>query len=95
MATVNGAKALGFNNTGLIKEGYKADMVLIDLDQPHYVGWDLENLPGYIVYAGSSSDVKATVVAGKMLYKDGSFTGIDKDQIIAESKAARCKLIGR
>lgn len=95
MATVNGARALGFNDTGLIKEGYKADMVLIDLDKPHYVGWDLENLAGYLVYAGSSSDVKATVVAGKMLYKDGLFTGIDKDQVIAESKAARCKLIGR
>lgn len=95
MATVNGARALGFKDAGLIKEGYKADMILIDLDQPHYVGWDNENLPGFLVYAGSSSDVKATVVAGKMLYKNGSFTETDKDRIIAEAKAGRKKLIGR
>lgn len=94
MATVNGAKALGFNDTGLIKEGYKADIILIDLDQPHYVGWDNENLPGFLVYAGSSSDVRATVVAGKMLYKNGSFTETDRDKVIAEAKSARRKLTG-
>lgn len=95
MATVNGATALGFKDTGLIKEGYKADMILIDLDQPHYVGWDNENLPGFLVYAGSSSDVKATVVAGKMLYKDGSFAEMDRDKVVAEAKTARKELIGR
>ena len=95
MATVNGAKALGFKDTGLIKEGYRADMVLVDLDRPHYVGWDNGNLPGFLVYAGSSSDVKATVVAGKMLYNNGSFTETDKDRVIAEAEAARRKLVGR
>ena len=95
MATVNGAKALGFKDTGLIKEGYRADMVLVDLDRPHYVGWDNGNLPGFLVYAGSSSDVKATVVAGKMLYNNGSFTDTDKDRVIAEAEAAQRKLVGR
>lgn len=94
MATVNGAIALGFKNTGLIKEGYEADMVLIDLDRAHYVGWNNENLPGFIVYAGSSSDVKATVVAGKMLYKNGAFTETDKERTVAEANAARRKLLG-
>ncbi|MDD4159913.1 MAG: amidohydrolase [Synergistaceae bacterium] len=94
MATVNGARALGFKDTGLIKEGYKADMILIDLDQPHYVGWDSGNLPGFLVYAGSSADVKATVVAGRVLYQNGSFTETDKDRVIAEAKAARRKLTG-
>ena len=94
MATVNGAKALGFRDTGLIKEGYKADMILIDLDQPHYVGWDNDNLPGFLVYAGSSSDVKATVVAGRILYENGTFTEIDKDRVISEAKSARRKLTG-
>ena len=89
MATVAGAKALGFDHTGLIKEGYTADMMLVDLDRPHYTGWDTENLPGYLVYAGSSADVKATVVAGEMLYADGEFMTIDRESVAAEAVTAR------
>ena len=95
IATVNGALGLGFKDVGLIKEGYRADMILIDLDQPHYVGWDCENLPGFLVYAGSSSDVRGTVVAGKMLYKDNDFMIADRDRIISEAGEARRKLTGR
>ena len=95
MATVNGAIGLGFRDVGLIREGYRADMILIDLDRPHYVGWDSENLPGFLVYAGSSSDVRGTVVAGKMLYKDGDFVFTDRESIITEATEARRKLTGR
>ena len=95
MATVNGAIGLGFRDVGLIREGYRADMILIDLDRPHYVGWDSENLPGFLVYAGSSSDVRGTVVAGKMLYKDGDFVFTDRERIITEATEARRKLTGR
>ena len=95
MATITGARALGFSNTGLIREGYNADMILIDLDQPHYIGWDCENLPGYIVYAGSSKDIKATVVAGEMLYDCGEFTTIDKRAALAAGREARKKLTGK
>ncbi len=89
MATVNGARALGFEKTGLIKEGYTADFMLIDLDQPHYVGWDLENLPGCLVYAGSSADVRTTVVAGETLYHMGAFTKMDAEKVMNDARAAR------
>ena len=89
MATVNGALALGFEKTGLIKEGYTADFMLIDLDQPQYVGWDFENLPGYLVYAGSSADVRTTVVAGETLYHMGAFTKMDAEKIMAEAASVR------
>ena len=95
MATVAGARALGFEKTGLLREGWTADFMLVDLDKPHYVGWDLENLPGCIVYAGSSADVKATVVAGETLYENGSFTRLDKEKITAEANAARKRLTAR
>ena len=92
MATVAGARALGFEKTGLLREGWTADFMLVDLDKPHYVGWDLENLPGCIVYAGSSVDVKATVVAGETLYENGSFARLDKEKITAQANAARKRL---
>lgn len=94
MATINGAAALGFDKLGLLAEGYIADMVLIDLDQPHYVGWNEENLAAFIVYAGSSKDVAATVVAGKTLYENGIFKTIDKGQVVAAAEKARDYLVG-
>lgn len=92
MATIEGARALGFEKTGLIKEGWTADFMLVDLDRPHYVGWDEENLPGYIVYAGSSADIRATAVAGEILYENGRFTKMDSEKIIADAAAARKRL---
>ena len=34
MATVNGAKALGLRDVGMLKAGMKADISLIDLNKP-------------------------------------------------------------
>ena len=44
MATYEGARAFGFTRKGMIREGWVADLVLVDLDRPHYIGADEENL---------------------------------------------------
>ncbi len=93
MATGNGARALGFEKLGLIKEGYKADFILIDLDKPHYLGVTEENLHEFLAYAGSSSDIRATVVAGQTLYQDGAFTTFDIGEVMAKAKETRKKII--
>jgi len=89
MATFEGARAFGFVNTGLIREGWMADLVLVDLDRPHYVGVNEENLSAYIVYAGSSADVRGTMVNGKWLYLDGGYPTLDRDEIVAKAREAR------
>ncbi len=93
MTTGNGARALGFEKLGLIKEGYKADFILIDLDKPHYLGVTEENLHEFLAYAGSSSDIRATVVAGQTLYQDGAFTTFDIGEVIARAKETRKKIL--
>ena len=93
MATYEGAKAFGFTNKGLIREGWMADLVLVDLDKPHYVGADEENLAMYIVYAGSSADVVGTMVDGKWLYRDGSFPTLDRMEILKKTREARADLL--
>ncbi|MDD2205851.1 MAG: amidohydrolase [Aminobacterium sp.] len=89
MATINGARSLGFEKTGLIKEGWDADLVLVDLDKPHYLGFDVENLPVYIVYAGSSADVEATMVKGEWIYFNGEFPRVDRGEILEQAALAR------
>jgi len=89
MATFEGARAAGFAQKGLICEGWVADFVLVDLDQPHYVGVNEENLANYIVYSGSSADIKGTMVNGKWLYKDGAYPTVDKDEILRKARETR------
>ena len=70
MATENGAKALGFD-TGKIEVGKKADIILLDIHQPHYYPHD--NLVSHIVYSGKSSDVYLTMIGGNIVYENGKF----------------------
>ena len=93
MATSDGAAGVGFKNVGAIKTGAAADIIVVDLDRPQYVGCDETNLPEFLVYAGSSRDVRATVTAGKLLYKDGDFLTMDRERIIAQAKELRREII--
>ncbi|MBR0149852.1 MAG: amidohydrolase, partial [Synergistaceae bacterium] len=49
MATYEGARAFGFSQKGMIREGWFADLVLVNLDKPHYIGVNEENLAAYLV----------------------------------------------
>lgn len=95
MATFEGARALGFEKVGRILEGWGADLVLVDLDQPHYIGWDPQTLAQFIVYAGSGADVLGTMVAGEWVYKDGTYPTLDGEEIIRQTRKARGELLLR
>lgn len=89
MVTYEGARAFGFAQKGMIREGWMADLVLVDLDQPHYVGVNEENLAAYIVYAGSSADVAGTMVNGKWSFRNGEFPTLDREEIVERAREAR------
>ena len=98
MATYEGARAFGFAQKGMIREGWVADLVLVDLDKPHYIGADEENLATYIVYAGSSADVAGTMVNGKWLYRKttgasrGDYPTLDYEEIVQRAREARAEI---
>lgn len=94
MATFGGASSLGFENTGRLKEGWEADLAIVDLDRPHYVGADADNLCCFIVYAGSSADVTGTMVKGKWLYKKKVGFCSDADRIVYEASRCRSEITG-
>ena len=67
-ATRGGALSQGRNDTGLIKEGFKADITLVDITGPHMQ--PCHDLLTNLVYSGSGSDVVMTMVDGRILYED-------------------------
>ncbi|HPW99870.1 MAG TPA: amidohydrolase [Sedimentibacter sp.] len=81
MATVNGAKALGLDDVGKLKQGMKADITLIDLDQPHY--YPLNDPVSAIVYCGKGSDVHTVIVDGNILYENGEYKTTDMEAVKA------------
>jgi len=79
MATVNGSKALGRDDLGVIEPGKKADLILIDLDKPHYM--PLHNPVSALAYCAQGSDVCLTMVNGRILYENGEFKTIDREKV--------------
>jgi len=88
MATINGAKAQGRSHeSGMIKQGYDADVLLIDFDNPRQtVCYDpILNL----AYATSGRDVEMTICRGKVLYEKGEFKTIDIEKILYDARVAK------
>ncbi|MGI6049299.1 MAG: amidohydrolase [Acetivibrionales bacterium] len=79
MATINGARALGCSNLGIIKEGAKADLILIDPDKSHIL--PMHNIMSALAYSVQGSDVCLTMVDGKILYENGEFKTIDMERV--------------
>ena len=82
MATINGAKALGLKNVGKIKEGYKADLIMLDLNTPNLT--PLNNVESAVVYSAGVQNVILTMVNGNILYEDGKFYLNESYEIILE-----------
>ncbi len=83
MATVCGARAQGrAADTGMIKEGFDADLILVDFSAPHLM--PCHNVVNGLVYSAKGGDVAMTMVRGKILYQNGNFPTIDLKSVVEE-----------
>ncbi len=83
-ATVNGAKALGSEKCGKLKAGYKADIIMLSVKEPHCR--PAQNISkDSLIYNFTSSDVVMTMCGGKILYENGVYNiGEDTEYIYSE-----------
>ena len=80
MACVNGAHAMELVDNDALAVGKLADIIMIDLYQPNMR--PILNISKNIVYSGSKTNIKMTMINGKILFKDGQFSDtIDVDVI--------------
>jgi 5-methylthioadenosine/S-adenosylhomocysteine deaminase len=85
MATVNGAHAMGLNDCDYLAEGKKADIIMLDLYQPNMQ--PINNIVKNIVYSGSKSNVKLTMISGIIRYENGNFNiGAEPADIYAKAE---------
>ncbi len=84
MACVGSAYAMRLDDADVIEAGKLADIIMIDLHQPNMQ--PLNNIAKNIVYSGSKSNVKMTMVDGRILYMDGRFDdSYDVERIYARA----------
>lgn len=96
-ATCSSARVLGLENeVGSLEIGKQADIILLDLNQPHL--WPLiegqyENVEEQIVYSANAGDVSHTIVAGKMLMSDRQVLTLAVDEAFAAVQQANSSLM--
>ncbi len=83
MATSEGAKALGFKNTGKIEVGQKADIVLYSMDKPYW--HPRHDRTSLFVYAANAADADTVFINGKLLMQNGEMLYMDLEKIYAEA----------
>ena len=91
MATLGGARALGFDELiGSIEPGKRADLICVDMDrietQPMY------NAISQLVYATGRQQVSDVWIAGRAQLRDGVLTGMDTGALRAMAKQWRARI---
>lgn len=78
-ATINGAKALGRNDIGVLAKGAKADIIVIDLDDLA-VG-PYEDPIRTLIVSCVGNNVKHTIIDGVTRMKDRKVIGLDEEKL--------------
>jgi len=82
----NNAKIVNrfWSGLGEIREGFKADMILMDYHSP--TPMDEDNFLGHLVFGLINGVVDTTIASGNILMKHKLLCGIDEERVMARSR---------
>ncbi|MEV5874968.1 amidohydrolase [Streptomyces sp. NPDC052101] len=82
-ATVQSARAVGLGSgVGTLAPGRRADIILVDLTGPHTQ--PVHDLAATLVHSARASDVRTTVVDGRVLMRDRELLTLDLPAVLRE-----------
>jgi 5-methylthioadenosine/S-adenosylhomocysteine deaminase len=82
-ATLQSARAVGLGDrVGSLAPGRRADIILVDVSGPHTQ--PVHDLAATLVHSARSSDVRTTIVDGRVLMRDRDLLTIDLSAVVAE-----------
>jgi 5-methylthioadenosine/S-adenosylhomocysteine deaminase len=94
IATIGGARAIGWENeVGALKQGYKADVIVINARNMHSI--PLFNEYDHLVYSARSSDVRDVFVNGKHLVQEGKLVGLDYERFYQRVEEVQASIMSR
>ena len=88
MATVNGARAMGYTEgeLGVLREGALADLIMIDLRKPHLQ--PINDPVADLVYCAKASDVELVVVDGEIVVEERKVRGVELEKLYQRAAEA-------
>jgi 5-methylthioadenosine/S-adenosylhomocysteine deaminase len=90
-ATEGGARALGFaGRIGRIAPGYKADIVMLDLDHPNWLPFN--DPVNQLVHTEDGTAVASVMIGGRMILDNRRLVGVDIARLSARVDAASERL---
>jgi len=94
MATIDGARALGLENSvGSLEVGKQADLILVDFKKPHLT--PMHNPYANIVYSTHGSDVDTVIANGKILMENRKVKTLNEDEVIRDAEQTASNLLAR
>lgn len=94
MATIDGAKALGWaDEIGSIEEGKKADLTIFNLKSASFT--PRNNLISALCYSAQAEDVESVLIDGEVVMKDRVLTKIDYEGILSMVQDRMDQLVTR
>ena len=91
MATIDGARDLGFDKlTGSLTPGKRADLILVRTDAPNIA--PIGDPYDALVQLAQPANVDTVVADGRILRRNGQFSGIDHEKIARDAMDALADL---
>jgi 5-methylthioadenosine/S-adenosylhomocysteine deaminase len=91
MATIGGARLLGMENEiGSLEPGKKADMIILDMMQPH--AHPVYNIYSLLVYSMQGSDVETVIIDGEIVLQNRRLTKLDINGLYDEIEFTAAKI---
>jgi 5-methylthioadenosine/S-adenosylhomocysteine deaminase len=92
LGTQGSARALGFENSGAIRVGGAADLVLFDSQQAHWM--PRHDLVASVVYSSHPGDLRYVICDGQVLLRNGELITLDEERILHEAERRAFRMVG-
>jgi len=73
--------------------GYAADLILIDMDRPHFL--PRHNLISNLVHCTKAGDITHVIVDGQLILRNGELLTLDEERIKYEAERGAFNLVNR
>lgn len=95
MSTIRPARALKLDHLiGSLEAGKKADIILVDVEQPHLAPFGIMPVQR-LVYHASGQDVSHVIVDGQLVMENRQVLSVDQKKILTDAAAAFAKMMER
>jgi 5-methylthioadenosine/S-adenosylhomocysteine deaminase len=94
MATLGGARVLGLDNEiGSLKPGFKADLLILDLEKPHL--YPHHDVVANLVYSAQAADIDTVIINGKIVMENRQLLTMNEKEVLRKVQEHTNALLAR